>query len=151
MSQVSIPPAIPCIQVAGRVFTDLTNLIVLYCSIGGVTNRYGSARNNNTSAGYAVPAAKTLTILAVKQIANQAAGSATLMYADNDSGVSSTTAPTNPVYLAGAGLAFLNDNAAVANQIETTLTFSVPTGKYITIDSATSNKSATFVLYGYLS
>lgn len=97
---------IPNLVVGGRVFTDLTNLIVLAAYVTTASNR-ATFRKINTSAGYAVTAGKTLTIYAAKATAasslstTSAVTTATFAYSDNDVGLDTATAFTNPVYEIG--------------------------------------------------
>lgn len=93
---------IPTLTVGGRVFTDLTTLIELtgFC---GNTNTNASLRLYSGSSGYQVTVGKTLTLHAQQISWTTASGSAgfALGYADNDVGMDSGTAFTNPVWRGG--------------------------------------------------
>lgn len=98
---VLIPSTRPTLQVGGRVFTDLTNLIVLGTRADG--GQFGTFRDLNTNAGYQVTTGKTLTIHAARMIPRDG-GITThgnIFYGGNDVGLNSASAPTTPVYPIG--------------------------------------------------
>lgn len=98
--------------VGGRVFTDLTTIISLcgYCS----SNRQFTLRKPGVGSGYAVTTGKTLTIHAAKISCTSPAGfyGFECVQSDNDIGVDSATAFTNPVYQFGAATPIMGLNTS---------------------------------------
>ncbi len=94
------------LTVAGRVFSDMANLISLYTYTE--SNTKGTFRKSNGSAGYPVTTAKTLTLGAMRVIINAASSAVypiQLAQSDNDLGLDSSSSLTNPLYYAGASTA----------------------------------------------
>ncbi len=97
---------IPTLTVGGRVFTDLTTLIILKAHVSG--NTRSTMRKSSGSTGYQVTAGKTYTVHALQAMAattlsaTGASVSFTLAQVDADIGLDVATAFTNPVYSAGA-------------------------------------------------
>jgi len=92
---------IPTLTVAGRVFTDLTNLIYLGTVIsGGPTDATFRLLSGSGGAGYQVTGGKTLTIYAISAVTktNNSIGLG-LVQSDNDCGFSGSF--SNPVYEIG--------------------------------------------------
>lgn len=142
---------IPTLTIAGRVFTDLTTLIIT----GGVVVTPGnrtSLRLPNGSAGYPVTALKTLNIVAIEVQNSSAAGNADAVtqfgYGDNDVGVDSATAITNPVYYGGSATNSIMAPAAAQSTQQFILNFNVPAGKYVFFqNNASANVSIR--IFGY--
>lgn len=156
MAAVSFPPAIPSLTIAGRVFTDLENLIILKGYAEGTTNVRGTARKQNASAGYQVPTGKKFVIKAARlQVNNSAANAnfaALIAYADNDVGIGSSTAFTNAVYVGGStNTAAFGAMNALSNTIQEFFhNFEVPAGKYIGVWALASATNYIGVeIYGY--
>jgi hypothetical protein len=143
-----------CISIGGRVFTDLDNLIMLYGWTAGSTTIRTSLRLANGTAGYQVPASRTLKIMAAKIVPCAATPTgqvvATPCYSDNDVGMESSTAFTNPIYLGGDVGMGLATAGASDNYPEfgVVLDFDVPTGKYPGFQGGACVTSLIF--YGYL-
>lgn len=152
MSNVNFPPGIPALQIAGRVFTDLTNLLVFAGTINGATNRYCSPRLYSGTAGYQVTSGKSLVIWAVATDISVAGTSFMgVGYCDNDVGMATNTAPTNPIYqpssaslLAATGLGVY---ATGVKEFATKLI--IPTGKFLLVDSVGGTTVGTVKLFGY--
>jgi hypothetical protein len=116
------------------------------------TNLRCTFRQPNASAGYVVPASKTLYIMAFKAVnAVAVASEPCLLYGDADTGYTNTTAFTNPVYNAGvttgdAGLG----TAVVGGILEFAPHFSIPTGKYPSVQSQSTGQAFVIFAYGKL-
>jgi len=144
MANLIVPPAIPTLTVGGRVFTDLSNLIVLYGYASGTTTIYCSLRLATASAGYQVTSGKTLRILALEAhsvYTTAAAANGVLPgYTDDDVGMNSSTVGTNRVSVtAGAGsLIFPPVNSALAYS-QMPIDWRIPATKYpgFVVQSAT--------------
>lgn len=153
-----MPPGIPSLEIGGRVFTDLQNLIQLVASVGTTAaNGNASARLANGVAGYQVPVGKILTLQAFRAAGNITAGAAiglfALGYSDNDAGQQSNNALTNAVYIAGTNTGPSippASAAAVVTSMECPLPdFQVPAGKYISLVNQ-NNAYYNVYLFGYL-
>lgn len=147
---------IDTITVGGRVFTNLTSLIILYGWADGTgTSNRCTLRTANGSAGYQVTTGKTLTIRAVRFQTTGASNTAgvspgNLAYADNDVGVATSTAFTNSVNMIGntsfiqwgrASLYYGSDGDGAA------IDFQVPALKYPAY--VASNQICAIICYGY--
>ena len=130
MSTYAVISTRPVVVVGGRVFTDLTNLIVLY---GLVTaSKVSTLRKHNGTAGYQVAASKKFQFWAWEMDSDtQTAGDANsfkIVYADNDAGVNtgSSATFTNPEYP--------GDHASLGNVYYVTTTFNArsdtPSGSF---------------------
>jgi len=94
---------IPSITVGGRVFTDLTSLLVLG-AYNGTSTKYATFRKNNTSSGYVVTTGKTLTISALNVQSQDSATSTTSMglgYSTQDVGFNSSSEPSADTFQYG--------------------------------------------------
>lgn len=150
--QIGTLGTIDQISVGGRVFTDVTTIIILNAYI--TTNgRFTTFRKNNTSAGYQVTAAKTLSINAVKVNSDAAAGTSlgcTLGYGDTDVGLNSAAAPTTPIYQFGAvGSPVLSglQGSNTTNTMESATLFTIPATKFPVGVADGTNIAVT--VYGY--
>ena len=129
---------IPTLTVGGRVFTDLTNLIILYGMSTTSTHNWSTLRKQNGSSGYTVTSGKTLTINAVTCITpNSTAPAVSLLYGTSDVGLDSGSAPTGAVYLAGGSstntiyISQCASSGSSLSQISSgSVDFQVPAGKY---------------------
>ncbi len=136
----------PCLVIGGRVFTDISsNLIVISgCTVTG--GRY-STMGKAGATGYAVTAAKTLTIEAVL-FAGSTSNSIKMAYSDNNIGHDSATALTNPVYMAnnssGAYYRFMGN--AVGSSDVWHPYFAIPATKYLNFGTTADTYG---VAYGY--
>jgi hypothetical protein len=149
------PVAVPTMTVGGVNFTNLKNLIVLYMTCKGAALYYSSGRLAGTSAGYAVPASKSLRVLAVRaNVGTGGAGTYIIpMYSDNDLGAGTLTAPTNPIFLGGSGPAnsgFLIRTLTAGVTYEAPTNFVIPTGKYPGVSGDGSAYDGQVSYYGYL-
>jgi hypothetical protein len=138
---VAVPQAVKSLTIGGRTFVgdEVDNLLILN-GIAAAANAT-TLRKPNVSAGYQVPAGKKYTIYAI-DVQNNHASSTTQVsvgYADNDIGLNSGSALTNPVYANtgtnsnfsgvtgphnGGGFSGSGQTQAVINK------FVVPAGKY---------------------
>lgn len=145
------------LTVAGQVFTDLDNLIVLK---GGITstNKRSTPRRGFSTSGYQVPVGKTLRVLALELVVTVVGSGEYLQigYCDNDLGLAGTTAATNQKTL-GTGAAVAGGKGDGILQCTTLGLFSanvlmdVPTGKYLFLENyQTGSYTAHVTLYGYL-
>lgn len=140
------------ITVGGRVFTDLTNLIIIMTSIT-TASRYGTFRKASASAGYTPSGGLTFKFGAIRMIpAGYAAGdsdSCQLLYGDNDVGVNSAAAPTTPVFPGGGTVFEMGPQAVLTLQAsayggEGITDFVVPNGKY---PGAFHNGAGSLIVY----
>lgn len=140
----------PTLTVGGQVFTDLDNLISLVGSTASGTLYTGFRKNTETS-GYQVPVGKILVIKAMR-IQNKSTSTTffSLNYADNDQGMGSATAPTNPVYLGGATQCCPAGGTSVNIQEYGGLDFRVPAQKYIGGNDQDASGLTFVQLFGYL-
>lgn len=155
-SSAAYAPLAPSLTVGGRVFTDLTNLIVLQCYVS--SNNGCTFRKTNGSSGYQVTAGKTLTIWAYRlETANTASISDGIpFYSDTDLGWSSPTAPTNPFYIAGGVAATIWTTTALAAQATSTpgmkeiaTEFPIPATKFPAWNWSAQNGSLMVTAFGY--
>lgn len=101
---------IDTISIGGRVFTDLTNLIMLYTYIqNGGAAQYGTFRKAGGTTGYTPSGGLTFKFSAarISQLATtlNGTGSFTVGYSDNDMGFAGTS-PTNGKYIANSSAAY---------------------------------------------
>lgn len=144
---------IPTLTIAGRVFSDTKNLKILRGNIGSNTNRYTTTRISSGSGGYQVPVGYQLRVLAVRidTVTGAAGSNLTILYSDNDQGIGTTTAPTNPVYMGGAaGSSYITGGITAAGEKETPVDFVIPAGKYLGFDGQGNSISCQVQAYGYL-
>ena len=143
----------PSLTIGGLVLTDLENLITLVGATAAAgANTVLSFRLPNGTAGYTVPANKKFVAKAVKIWTRDATVMfPILFYCDNDLGMGSTTAPTNPVYMGGSSNATFTTVLTVGGNIELSqLNFEIPVGKYISLSDGAAGAGLSCLLYGYL-
>ena len=143
------PQGIPSLTIGGRVFTDLTNLLIFSGPVAGAANGITTLRRMNASAGYQVTAGKTLYLLAIEINTFTAVATTALSvgYSDTDLGRLVNTAPTNPVYMEGAaGYGF---PTIATGKIEYGMIFTVPATKYPFINNSGNATTAQIRIYGY--
>lgn len=150
MAQIIYAPAIPILQVGGRVFTDITNLIILSGTFNGAVNGYCSARRQNGTTGYAPGAGKSFRLMAFELSVLTVTANATLQvgYQDADVGFGTNNAPTNLVQVAGSG----NGTGYSTNTVGVTqyaLDFSIPTGKYLYTFNSGNVSVGHYRMFGY--
>jgi hypothetical protein len=139
---------IPSITVGGRVFTDLTSLKVL--SSGVITNPRCTFRLPTGSAGYQVTAGTTLTVSAIRIVPSTTGLSVcTLAQTDNDVGLDSATAFTNPVYQGGSTTIWTHAiSSTIPTAVEATATlFTVAAQKYLS--SLGNTNGERYIAFGY--
>lgn len=149
MRQIGTLGTIDTLSVGGRVFT-LSDLIILE-TIAKTAGRYGTFRKLNTSAGYSPGLGKSFRVMAVRIInidsSSVSINSQSVLYADNDSGLATATAPVNPVYaLALEVFAITADGASYVDYVTD---FTIPTGKFADYDSSGATASLRIQLFGY--
>lgn len=147
MSNLQQPAAKPSLTIGGRTFTDLDNLIILTCysaATGG-----GTFRAQGSSSGYQVTSGKTLRVLAVKSTSGTSTATPTYLLAqsDNDIGLNSATALTNPVYHNGSSASL--SMAAGYHTNEQAIRFDVASGKYLSLTGASNGYGSTYIAYCY--
>lgn len=150
-ASATVITGIPTVTVGGRVFTDTTNLIMLVCAN---QNTNGCTfRKPGSSTGYLVPVGKTFKAQALQLNVTVGASNSLMSvgYADNDVGVNTSTAPTNPVYAAGNSLAsgFFNLNLTGAPLQVVLPDFLIPAQKYIYQVASGGTATYATVLFGY--
>lgn len=154
-SHAAVLGQIPTLLIGGRTFTDLKNLIELVAfTSGSGAPTYGTFRLPNSSSGYAVTTGKTFTIAAVRWYNETQAtvpSQLTACYGDTDIGISSTSAPTNVVYVGGAFITTFGAQAGTTLPTisETTLKFAVPAGKYPCVYQNQNSASLKVRIFGY--
>ncbi len=144
---------IPSITVGGRVFTDLLNLKILACNATGATTvRCTLAISTTPAAGYAVTAAKTLRIRAIK-LRDDTPGSpstVTFYQSDNDVGqTGASTALTNGVQKSFAFPLLDLTAQGIDTGQEWPTNFTVAAAKYLTAQLSGVVKTAYFMAFGY--
>lgn len=148
---VLIPGARAVLEVGGRVFTDLTNLIILRAKTTSGTN--SSFRTSGGSGGYQVTTGKTLTIRTIRQFQDAAVSNPwSLLYSDNDMGFATATAPTNPIYSYGqtsTSTPFVNSSAGATGERQFHTNFAVPATKYVGVTAAEATATKDYEAYGY--
>lgn len=153
MASIQTPSAVPSITVGGRVFTDTSNLIVLY-GFGGGSSPNFSARKQGSSAGYQVPVGKVFKAQAVVVMPDSGTRNTLLLgYSDNDVGVGTATAFTNGVGIAGGALTS-NSGSLISGfsgglPIGVATDFQVPATKFLSGQVGTTGLNATVIIYGY--
>lgn len=156
-TQIGTLGNISVLTVGGRVFTDLTSLIILYGEVSTAT-RYTTLRKQNGAAGYQVTAGKTLTISAMSLLYGGTVTNTTavaLLYGDTDVGINSAAAPTTPKYIGSDVNMFVFFSAlgagATPSGPSSTLSgidFGIPAAKYPCMQTnSTTNFGNAF--YGY--
>lgn len=149
MAQLIYAPSIPVIQVANRVFTDLSNLITLvaYGNAGAATG-ISTFRRPGASAGYQVTTGKTLQILAGKIVTGTyVAGTAVALgYGDNDVGLAGNTTPTNAV---ARNQDFFQVPAIGTIYEDLFQNFNVPASKYVYMTQNAALVQTKIFLLGY--
>ncbi len=144
----------PSVTVAGRTFTDLTNLKVLYCDLNGTgAITYNACKLASGTASYQVTAGKTLTIEACQVIAQVPVASSYFNagYGDTDVGVRSAAAPTNYTSRgAGTDLIPLGQGTTATLGYTQFLTrWVIPAAKYPTVKHTATSGYFGFICYGY--
>lgn len=125
-------PTQDTITIAGKTITR-TDLKTLYFTVSGA-NGWSTAREQGASAGYTPSGANKFRIVGIK-IRISTAGTLSYQQADNDSGVSTTTASVNPVYNGGdADLSYVvyGGGFASGREFELLTDFQIANGKYLT-------------------
>ena len=146
MDVVGVSGSKPVLQVGGRLFTDLTNMIVLNCAAN--STKTSTARLPGGTSGYAVPAGKTLRILAM-QLSGSIDYGCSVGYGDTDVGINSASVPTNYLNWVGHTSApNASDKPFTPANGGVSCNWTVPTGKYPCSDSSTG--AVGVVMYGYL-
>ncbi len=142
--------SVDTITVGDRSFTDLTNIIILH-GITATTNGRCTLRKATGSAGYPVTAAKTLHVYAIRVTSTAASEIKGVMaQTDNDVGMSSATAFTNPVYFAGALTVDMGSSLAnIGASYTLACDFTVAAGKFLSYDDNNSGQAAIIVAYCY--
>lgn len=138
---------IPTLLVNGRTFVDLTNLIVLFSTVG-TSGTYTTSRSANATSGYQVSG--TLTVGSIDAaITDQPTGSQiNLLYGDNDVGQNGSS-PTNAVFCGGNSSNHVGTIFTGNKYILPGINFSIPNGKYPAFSA--TQQVCLLSLYGYLS
>lgn len=102
------------------------------CTAGAGSDKWSTFREQFATAGYVVPAGKTLYVTEIRFLGGSIATTFRLLYGDTDVGQNGATAPTNSVYQAGGtGLTQAPYRAAVPDTMYNLPFFmTIPTGKY---------------------
>lgn len=152
---VLIPGARAVLEVAGRVFTDLTNLIQLtaFTVSGGPVATF---RKPGTTSGYQVPASKSFNMLAINATHRETASTNVrfaLVYSDNDASIASTATWTNPVYYqlvnTGTSFPFIASAEAFGAREYPLIGWTTPTTKYAGFFNELTATGISIRAYGY--
>lgn len=146
MASVQQAQVIPSLNLDGRIITDLTNLICLVGVVNGATLVNSSMRVPLGTSGRAVTSGKTFRVVAVS-IMVSVAGSAILGYCDNDVGMGTGTAQTNPVYVGNSGMGAIG--GAVNTLVTRAIQYDVPAGKYLSCSNGGGVTVGNIYIYGY--
>ncbi len=148
------------LKIGERVFSDLTNLVVLY-GYSSTTANGSTLRKPGATAGYQVPVGKKFLIKAVRVFGQSAAstsGSAMIraLYSDNDIGIDAAKAGlTNPKYPGNdAKLGGIGNQGQIASpglsRWEQDFDFEVPAQKYPGFGNENNTACVeTVMIYGY--
>lgn len=153
--QAGYAPVAPNILVAGRTFSDLSNLIILTCTARGNDTCTMRKSNGNATSGYQVTAGKTLKLSAFVMMNTGNLAQGLPLYSDNDGGLaqSGVGGLTNPVYYNGftSSDAVLSLGSAVAGygNKEYNVYFEVPAAKYPGFHWVANSALVTIIAYGY--
>jgi hypothetical protein len=150
--QIGTLGTIDTITVGGRVFTDLTNMIILHGRHVGTNGC--TLRKDSGSAGYQVTTGKTMTVYATRSwCINAANDTPTLAQSDNDVGVNSATALTNAVQQAGSSsITYAPEysvNTLGTQPSESVLAFPIAALKYLTSKGATASADIRVTAFCY--
>jgi len=120
--------------IGGRLFTNLSSLIILHGRIQNTVATTCTLRTANGSSGYTPSGSNKFRARAIRMsIAGVSSGaSCTLMYSNNDVGFAGTTAYVSPVYYCGTTNAEYAQcpGSPAQGYYETVTDFLVPNGKY---------------------
>lgn len=135
MANLIVAPTIPSLTIGPRVFTDVKNLITLTGFVNGTTTVNTTMRQLNGSAGYTPSGAKAFRILAIRlqmQLSAVTSGVAgQVLYSDNDVGLNTASAFTNPKYPGNsASSAYVGCQSVLTNTFEAAYDFLVLNGKF---------------------
>jgi len=148
MGSLINPSMADSISIGGRTILNPNSKIWLYGKQG--TNAGCTFRALGASSGYQVTAGKTLRVLALIGISNSATGTIGMLLAqsDNDIGLDSATALTNPVYISGSAgnFWFQQDLTGDPSRIEMPCNFTVAATKYLSMILGTIGQSQSFTL-----
>lgn len=142
---------------AKNISLDSAPILLVANNIAGGGNGYSTFRlaGMGVTAGYQVPAGKTLNIVGIViQLNVAAAMQSQLSYADTDVGINSQAASgTNPVYLSGmASTLFQYYTPATVGSYPFLAPATVPTGKYLQHQGSNGGApNAIIFAFGYLS
>lgn len=145
-------PVIPTMEIGGRIFTDLGTRLKVLVGMHAYNGKNLTLRAMNGTAGYQVTSGKTLRITALRVSVHTAETETydRLCYADNDVGISTSTAFTNQVYNGGAAPAANLASMKTAGIIEIPVNFTVPSQKYPCMELTSSTNGISYVMaYGY--
>jgi hypothetical protein len=146
--------AVPSLTIAGRMITDLENLITLWGGASGTGFGYCTPRLSEVASGYIVPTGKTFHAYGMRCDV-RTAGLLYWGYCDNDLGVSSNNAPSNGVQPAAAPNAcrtgLVLQSGQVNSQFEIDMTgFQVPAGKYLYTYNDNGAYIGSYRIFGYI-
>ncbi len=156
--QIFPSSGIESFSVANCVFTNLSNLIVLFGEVATSSNFCTFRRINPptgvpANAGYQVTAGKILTIRAVKLVNYPAEtiGMPAFQYTDNDIGIDAASPGTNPKLLSGAGMLLgplsFQASTGLSQNKEAAIFWTIPAAKYPGYGIAATN--CPILAYGY--
>ncbi len=139
---------IPTLEIGGVTFTDLTNLKRLAIYVSGTNN--STFQVPAATSGYQVTVGMTLTIRAAKLYQNTTTQSQVkFAQSDNDVGINTTTALTNPVYFVNSSSAIFGSSTTAGTQVEMELFMPIAAQKYFTVDANNASGDAIVTAFGY--
>ncbi len=144
---------IDSLTIAGRTFTNLSGLIIVYGSIL-TTSHSATFRKANGASGYTPSGSLAFKGYALRLSPSTVAstgGSYSLAQSDNDVGLDSATSLTNPVYIAGSANAFAiaPPQTLAALPIDFAIDIPVLNGKYLTLNDSGGVGRIDAIVYGY--
>lgn len=144
----------PTLEVGGRVFTDLSTLKTIATLNGGASGSQSNFRLMTGSSGYTPSGSTALKVKAMKITPETGStGLVDLVYSDNDVGLSTTTAFTNPVRVCGtSNFHFVSPAFSSTQSFQNTeypMEWTVPNAKYAGIGGPGAGVIVVAFLYGY--
>lgn len=144
---------VPTLTACGRVFTDLTNLIILYGSVV-TAGHWTTLRKAGATSGYTPSGSKAFKTVCVTGACdtNSANCGMRLVYGDTDVGLDGASAPTNPKYIAGDStfeVSFAPIGSTTSPQltpINSYIDFVLPNTKFLAVGQTAAQRS---IVYGY--
>lgn len=148
MKSIGTNGNVDTVNVGGRTYTDMSDLIVLGAPTTG-TGAYCTLRLSSSGSGYQVPSGHTLYLSSLSFVSASGAQFISIGYGDNDVGFASGSVPTSGTFMYQALFQFLTTNSSSGySKAEYSFLFPVPQLKYPFIQQ--NLEVGTVQVYGYL-